>query len=125
MNKPNQPYPWQDILWREWRYCEDEAYAQHLFALVTAAPVRKWPVMLAFVLGGLCYGALGGWLIGLPIALIGLLIESRNSLLSWLVLPVLIGLGAVVGGMGGLCQLSENTLRILQSLFRQVERKAK
>lgn len=34
MAKAEQMQDWQDVLWREWRYCHDEAYGQRLAKLV-------------------------------------------------------------------------------------------
>lgn len=53
---------WQGTLWREWRNCNDKAYADHLFELVIDEPVDRWG-MVVFVLFIALLVGLGGWLL--------------------------------------------------------------
>lgn len=74
---------WQNIIWREWRVCEDEEYAQHLFELVAHETIGWWSVTSLTLLGAF-YGALAG-------------------LLVLLISPALAGINpAVFAGVGGL-----------------------
>ncbi len=53
---------WQNIIWREWRNCDDEEYARRLFELVVDKPTEWWTVMISALLG-LLYGVLAGCLL--------------------------------------------------------------
>ncbi len=59
---------WENIIWREWRNCEDRTYAQKLFELVADRPVKIPVILVLIILGGLYFGLTGGLLIGNLIA---------------------------------------------------------
>ena len=81
------------ILWREWRNCDDEEYARHLFDLVIDEPT-DWRAMEILDLLGATFGALGGWLLALL-----LYPESLTAVIIW----VMTLLGIIIGGgIGGL-----------------------
>lgn len=110
MSKPphskNQPslqgdraFKWQDILWREWRNCEDEEYARHLFLLIGDTSLNRshrliftLVTILFGVLAGLLIDALFspakpdlfGWLGGLSGALLGWWLSKPLLMRSWL-----------------------------------------
>jgi hypothetical protein len=84
---------WQNIIWREWRNCEDEEYARHLFDLVVDEP-KGWQATAVLNLLGAAFGALGGWLLALL-----LYPESLTAVIIWAMM--LLGL-IIIGGVGGL-----------------------
>lgn len=81
----------QQIIWREWRNCEDEEYAHHLFELVVDEPVNWWAIVISGLLG-LIYGAVAGLLLSL---LPGQEMEiiAVNQGIFW---------GGIIGGGSGL-----------------------
>jgi hypothetical protein len=87
---------WKDILWREWRHCQDEEYAQYLFNLI-GPTFLGWGSTIAITLTGTLYGLLAGYLLGLIAAgwntPVGEWVFSgaRPLLLAWL--------GGVIGGI--------------------------
>lgn len=111
---------WAQIMWREWRNCEDAAYGRYLFKLVVDQPLSRGHKVAIGGLG-LLWGALLGTLIDLTLspldvflfiwpggllgALGGFLLGQRLSMRRWLVmltswrfsgllaLPLLIALG--------------------------------
>ncbi len=88
---------WQQVIWREWRNCDDPDLAEQLFALVAGRPVGPGATASIIFLGAL-YGAAVGLLLGLFVpkngVLSGLLPDNATLFLSWL-------LGGSVGaGLG-------------------------
>ena len=81
----------RDVLWREWRHCEDERWAAEIYRRVGATPV-DWRVPLGFVVA---------WSVVLGLAGLGIDVH-RRSLAGWLGMPfsgALTGLviGAAIG----------------------------
>lgn len=81
-----QTQNWQQIIWREWRNCEDEEYAQHLFNLAANEPMG-WKNQLLIALLGVWFGAQAGFLLDM------LPVLPMTPLLTWV--------GVVGGGLGG------------------------
>ena len=88
---PTQIRPWQGILWREWRNCNDKEYANHLFELVIDEPIDHWG-MVVFILFTALWGGLGGWLLAQ-------LLYPQNLAVNWELWAVA---GVVAGGVLGL-----------------------
>ncbi|MCB9079203.1 MAG: hypothetical protein H6631_16500 [Anaerolineaceae bacterium] len=40
------PPNWQQIIWREWRNCNDAAYAEHLFRLSAGEPIDRRAILM-------------------------------------------------------------------------------
>jgi hypothetical protein len=82
---------WQQVISREWRNCDDEEYAEHLFDLV-ANETLDWQATVVSVFIGTLFGIIGGCLITL------LLYPT-----SWSAGSIILGLslGAAVGSLGG------------------------
>lgn len=78
----------QDILWREWRNGNDEAFAEHLYPLIVTQVAGWYAGLILAVLLAL-WGALGGWGVAL------LLTQGEMDLLS-------VGVGLLAGGGLGL-----------------------
>ncbi|MCB0165174.1 MAG: hypothetical protein KDI79_13160 [Anaerolineae bacterium] len=81
------PRNWQQIIWREWRNCDDAAYAEHLFRLIDGEPVDRGAIFMVTALGALS-GIVVGWLI---------------ATIFFGQVPVItrLGLGVVLGGLAG------------------------
>jgi hypothetical protein len=91
---------WQTVLWREWRYTDDEEYAQRLFELIGDEPVGEEIKFIPLALGGF-YGGLAGLLVGI----VGLLSGSATWASLWpLAMVAGILLGGAVGGIGWLAK---------------------
>ena len=89
----DQTLAWIDILWREWRNCEDETYARHLFELVvdTLVGAKSAPVIVLL-----------GWLYGTPAGyLLGLIAANFNQLEAWQLAGKLPLALALLGGLAG------------------------
>jgi hypothetical protein len=78
---------WQQVIWREWRYSEDETYGRHLFDLVAKAPASRRVRVVISVLG-LLFGLQAGLLIDL------LFFPTVMPLAAWI--------GSVGGGFWGI-----------------------
>ncbi len=82
---------WPQLIWREWRNCEDETYASQLFNLVVNRPTDAVATIVLAGLGALL-GAFGGglwyWLLAWSQA------SSRQLGLG-------VGLGLLLGGLSG------------------------
>ena len=76
---------WQNIIWREWRNCEDEEYARHLFNLVADGKIG-WKNKAVITLLGVLFGFLMGLLIDL--------------MLLPITYPLFVWIGGLVGGGG-------------------------
>lgn len=55
---------WENIIWREWRNCEDRVYAQKLFELVADKPAKAPIIAILIILMGFYFGLIGGLLAG-------------------------------------------------------------
>jgi hypothetical protein len=64
---------WQTVIWREWSHCEDEDYANYLFALIKATAFG-WKFVVTVALLGTLLGALMGYLLGSMFASEGIFI---------------------------------------------------
>ncbi len=89
----NPPQNWPNVIWQEWRNCEDEAYAHHLFELVVNEPTDGRATAVLMLMGAL-FGAIGG----------GLLTLLRYPEILTVELIVL---GIIAGVTGGLLVLLE------------------
>ncbi len=96
MSEPNGS-DWQQIIWREWRNCNDRKLADQLFPLVAGQPVGPGTTASMILLGAF-YGMVVGLLVGLFVSKGGALREylpDRMALVTfWLVGG---GLGAALG----------------------------
>jgi hypothetical protein len=82
---------WQQIIWHEWHHCPDEAYAQHLFELVSNTYVGLAHTVLVILTFKLY-----GFLVGIWFYLV---IRARTYLEGLVILPsLLIILGFTVAG---------------------------
>jgi hypothetical protein len=87
---------WQEIIWREWRNCEDEEYAEHLFNLVSQTSLGGGSILI-LTLSGTLYGLLAGYLLGV-IALNFNTFPAGEWLLSGTLPTGLAWLGGAIGG---------------------------
>ena len=101
MAKSNPPRHWQNIIWREWRNCEDEDYAKYLFDLIANKPAG-WGAIVIMTLLGILFGVIIGALAGLATTNWVVLNQVKMWNLKW---PILLSLAWKVGaisGVGGL-----------------------
>ncbi len=82
----------QTTLWREWRHCNDEPYAEHLYNLLTDQPTNRLAALVMILLGAIL-GALGGGLVTLLLYPTG---ENASAVLAGA------GTGLAAGGVVGL-----------------------
>ena len=47
------PPNWQQIIWREWRNCNDAEYAEHLYRLIAGEPIDRQAILMISVLAAL------------------------------------------------------------------------
>ncbi len=92
---------WQNVLWREWRNCEDEEYAGHLFKLVADELSLDWRMTTLITLLGTLAGAVGGLLVGFVDMAWVTWSKSGQDATSWTVLLICTGAGSLVGGIIG------------------------
>jgi hypothetical protein len=93
---------WPHIIWREWRNCEDEEYARHLFELVSGEPIGQQGTILIIVLGALC-GTGGGVLLGISAAVSNrFILDELNQIIVWVSLILFLIIGSLLGGAVGL-----------------------
>jgi RNase P subunit RPR2 len=92
---------WQKIIWREWRNCENQEYAKHLFNLVADEPVG-WMTIAPIVLLGALYGAMVRLLIGSIVINWDVWNDLEKWTLPWIILQGFVWEGAVIGGVSGL-----------------------
>jgi RNase P subunit RPR2 len=101
MGKQSLPRKWRCIIWREWRNCQDQEYAEHLFDLVADEPAGSGSA-IAMALLGAFYGILGGLLVGL----IAANWDVWNRPIMWRLLspalPSFVWRGGAIGSAGGL-----------------------
>lgn len=85
------PPNWQQIIWREWRNCDNADYADQLFRLVAGQPIDRWAIwgLVALIT---VPGILLSWLVGS-------IFFEQTLLILRLGLGIVIGL-AVGGGAG-------------------------
>ena len=101
----SQNYPpknWGHIIWREWRNCEDEEYARHLFELVAGESMDQQGNTLIIVLGALG-GAVAGLLLGIVSAVSNrLILDDLSQVIIWVSLILSLLVGSLAGGGVGL-----------------------
>jgi hypothetical protein len=100
MGRQSLPRKWQNIIWREWRNCEDEEYAKHLFDLV-ADELAGWWAVATLMLLGVLYGAIGGLLAGLIATNWEVRTQPEMWELTWPVLLDFTWKGGILGGIVG------------------------
>lgn len=86
-NLMQSPRNWPQIIWREWRNCNDAEYAEHLFRLIAGEPIDRRAVLMISTLAAL--PAIGVcWLIA-------------AIFFGQVPLAIRLGLGLVIGGLVG------------------------
>ena len=81
------PPNWQQIIWREWRNCNDAAYAEHLFRLSAGEPIDRRAILMIAALTALS-GIVVCWLIA-------------SIFFGQVPAATRLGLGLVIGGLVG------------------------
>lgn len=81
------PHNWQQIIWREWRNCNDAEYAEHLYRLIAGEPIDRQAILMIAALAALP-GVVVCWLIA---AIFFGHVPTATRL----------GLGLVIGGLAG------------------------
>jgi RNase P subunit RPR2 len=113
-SRQSLPRRWQNVIWREWRNCEDEEYAKHLFDLVADEPAGWW-ASATIALLGTYYGVIGGLLVGL----IATNWEVRSRPEMWrLMWPTLQGFVFKVGPVGSIMGLLIRAMQERQLSWR-------
>jgi hypothetical protein len=93
---------WSHILWREWRNCDDEDYARHLFELVGRGPMGQQGTTLVVALGALG-GAVAGLLPGIVSTVSNqLILDDLSQVIIWTSLILSPLISSLVGGGVGL-----------------------
>ncbi len=96
MNRPIKN--WQNVIWREWRHCDDEEYAHELFELVADEPAG-WNAAVALVLiGALYFGLMGGLLTGILATNWDVLDSPEKWRLVWTEILPFVWKGMGIGG---------------------------
>ena len=88
MSRDPDQTKWQNILWREWRNCQNTSYAEQLFELVADTPVG-WGARLTFMLLDMIIGMMLGLLLGFIFTT------------EWSILRQLVIAGGVIGAFRG------------------------
>ncbi|MCB0192812.1 MAG: hypothetical protein KDJ65_12785 [Anaerolineae bacterium] len=81
------PKNWQQIIWREWRNCNDAEYAEKLFNLIAGEPIDRWAIVPLVILG----------------AFPTTLVSWFMALIFFWQMPFVtrLGLGLIIGGLVG------------------------
>ncbi|MCS7279063.1 MAG: hypothetical protein NZ530_03265 [Thermodesulfobacteriaceae bacterium] len=88
---------WENIIWREWRNCEDRIYAQKLFELVAEKPVKVPLMFILIIIIGFYFGLIGGLLTGNLVINSKLLFYPEKWQLVW---DIKFILGGILTGIG-------------------------